>query len=173
MFRLNIDEDYDPADRADSGENKCQAQLLEIWDLLRTKFEIQDLKQAWVAKAVRPVLSSQYLLCKQTANNAHNQFMHGVNTQRSNSATRIRRHCTSIFGVDESAVLQPDNRREKFRNRIGWVVDPKGNGSYSSVDVEILHKNYSGEYNPSSAFLSPILMGVRGFHCFSLGFFVI
>ncbi len=25
------------------------------------------------------------------------------------------------------------------------LVDPKGNGSYSSVDVEIIHKVYSGE----------------------------
>ena len=105
-------------------------------------------------------------LCKQTTNNVHTQFVHGMNTQRSNTATRIRRHCISIFGVDESSVLQPEIRREKFRNRIGWVVDPKGNGSYSSVDVEILHKNYSGEYNPATVFLSPILMGVSGLLCF-------
>ena len=107
-------------------------------------------------------------LCKQTTNNVHTQFVHGMNTQRSNTATRIRRHCISIFGVDESSVLQSEIRREKFRNRIGWVVDPKGNGSYSSVDVEILHKGYSGEYNPASVFLSPILMGVSGLLCFHL-----
>ena len=103
-------------------------------------------------------------LCKPTTNSARTQFIHGMNTQRSNTATRIRRHCISIFEVDKSFVLQPENRREKFRNRIGWVVDPKGNGSYSSVDVEILHKGYLGEYNPTSAFLSPILMGVSGSH---------
>lgn len=83
-----------------------------------------------------------------------------MNAQRSNTATRIRRHCASIFGVDESSVMRPECRKEKFRNRIGWVTDGRGNGSYSSVDVEILHKNYSGEYNLSSVFLSPILMGV-------------
>lgn len=111
-----------------------------------------------------------FIFYKLTADDALTQFMQGINNQRSNTASRIRRYCTSVFGVDESSVLRSENRREKFRNRIGWVVDPKGNGSYSSVDVEVLHKGYSGEYNPSSAFLSPILMGVSGSHCFHLVF---
>jgi hypothetical protein len=86
--------------------------------------------------------------------------MNGLNAQRSNTTTRVRHHCASIFGVDESDLLSSDIRKEKFRNRIGWVVDGRGNGSYSSVDVEVLHKNYSGEYTLSSVFLSPVLMGV-------------
>lgn len=86
--------------------------------------------------------------------------MNGVNAQRSNTATRVRRQCVSIFGVDDANIMRSEYRKEKFRGRIGWVTDGRGNGTYSSVDVEILHKNYSGEYNPSSAFLSPILMGV-------------
>lgn len=53
---MDLDEAYEPAERAESGENKCQAQLKEVWDLLQTKFDLQDLKQTWVAKAVRSVL---------------------------------------------------------------------------------------------------------------------
>ena len=86
--------------------------------------------------------------------------MSGVNAQRSNTATRVRRHCASILGVDEADLMRSESRREKFRHRIGWVTDGRGNGSYSSVDVEILHKSYPGEYSPSAAFLNPILMGV-------------
>ncbi len=55
LFRLNLDEAYDPTERAESEENKRHAQLREVWDLLQTKFEIEDLKQTWVAKAVCPV----------------------------------------------------------------------------------------------------------------------
>jgi hypothetical protein len=90
------------------------------------------------------------------------QFILGMNNQRSNTATRLRRHCTTIFGVEETSVIRAETRKEKFKTRIGWVTDARGNGSYSSVDVELLHKNYSGEYNPSTVFLSPILMGVSG-----------
>ena len=96
--------------------------------------------------------------------------MNGVNAQRSNTATRIRRHCASILGVDETGLMRSESRKEKFRHRIGWVTDGRGNGTYSTVDVEILHKNYSGEYSPSSAFLSPVLMGVSSYKCFHLSF---
>jgi len=83
-----------------------------------------------------------------------------MKAQRSNTATRLRRHCAALFGVSESNMLQPDIRREKFRGRIGWVDNGQGAGSYSSVDVEILHKDYSGSYNIETAFLNPILMWV-------------
>ncbi|KAF8952602.1 hypothetical protein BDZ97DRAFT_1877561 [Flammula alnicola] len=138
LFQIDLDDTYSPAERFENEERKSQAQLREVWDLLQAKFESQDLKQAWVAKA----------------------FLIGLNAQRSNTATRVRRHCASIFGIDESDLMRSETRKEKFRNRIGWVVDARGNGSYSSVDVEILHKSYSGEYNPSSAFLSPVLTGL-------------
>ena len=56
--------------------------------------------------------------------------------------------------------MNAEVRKAKFRDRIGWVVNDGGGGSYSTVDVEILHKDYSGEYSLSSIFLNPILMGV-------------
>ncbi len=52
IFRLDLDESYNPAERSENEENKCQAQLREIWELLQAKFDLQDLKQAWIAKAV-------------------------------------------------------------------------------------------------------------------------
>jgi hypothetical protein len=86
--------------------------------------------------------------------------MKGMKTQRSNTATRLRRHCAVLFGVSECDMLQADIRKEKFQGRIGWVNNGQGVGSYSSVDVEILHKDYSGSYNIQTAFLNPILMRV-------------
>jgi hypothetical protein len=40
------------------------------------------------------------------------------------------------------------------------VDNNQGIGSYSSVDVEILHKDYSGSYDIKTAFLNPILLWV-------------
>ena len=89
-----------------------------------------------------------------------------MQTQRSNTATRLRRHSSALFGVSESDMLRANIRKEKFRERIGWVENDQGIGSYSSVDVEILHKNYAGSYNIQTAFLNPILMWVSWLHMF-------
>jgi hypothetical protein len=56
--------------------------------------------------------------------------------------------------------MDAEVRKIKFRDRIGWVNSEGGGGSYSTVDVEILHKDYGGEYSLPSIFLNPILMGV-------------
>ena len=86
--------------------------------------------------------------------------MKGMNAQRSNTATRLRRHCAALFGVAESDMLRASVRKEKFRTRIGWVDNGNGFGSYSSVDVEILHEDNSATYDIKTAFLNPILMWV-------------
>ena len=90
------------------------------------------------------------------------QFMAGLNTQRHNTATRIRHSCASILGVSEADLLKSDVRRDKFREQIGWVSETR---VYSSVDVPILHEEWHGEYELSSVFLNPKLMGVS-FHPF-------
>jgi hypothetical protein len=87
------------------------------------------------------------------------QFFKGLKTERYNTASRIRNHCASILQVPEVDLMDAELRK-KFRDRIGWVNGEGGGGSYSTVDVEILHKGYSGEYSLSSIFLNPILMGV-------------
>ena len=86
--------------------------------------------------------------------------MKGMKAQHSNTATRLCYHCDVLFGVSESDMLKADICREKLRGHIGWVDNGQGGGSYSSVNVEILHKNYSGSYDFETAFLNLILMWV-------------
>ena len=96
-----------------------------------------------------------------SANSDYNyQFMKGMKTQHSNTATHLHCHCAVLFGVSECDMLQADIRMEKFWECIGWVNNGQGAGSYSSVNVEILHKDYSGSYDIQTAFLNPILMQV-------------
>jgi hypothetical protein len=86
--------------------------------------------------------------------------MKGLKTERYNTASRIRNQCAAILQVPEGDLMNAEARKIKFRDRIGWVSNDGGGGSYSTVDVEILHKNYGGEYSLSSIFLNPTLMGV-------------
>ena len=88
--------------------------------------------------------------------------MSGLNTQRHNTATRIRHNCASILGVSENDLLTSEVRKDKFREEIGWVSEAR---VYSSVDVPILHEDWHGEYKLSSVFLNAKLMGVS-FHPF-------
>ena len=90
----------------------------------------------------------------------HMQFMKGLKTECYNTASHICNHCTAIFNVPEVDLTNPEAQKTKFHDQIGWV-DNGGGGSYSTVNVEILHKNYAGEYSLPSIFLNPILMGVR------------
>ena len=86
--------------------------------------------------------------------------MRGLNVQRSNTSSRLRHHCSAIFGVLATDLVDPAVRKAKFRDRIGWVPNENGGGKYSSVDVDIIHKDYSGNYELSKIFLNPILMAV-------------
>ena len=88
------------------------------------------------------------------------QFMKGLKTEHYNTASRICNHCAVIFQVPEVDLMNAEVQKAKFCDRIGWIDNENGGGSYSTVDVEILHKNYSREYSLSSIFLNPILMGV-------------
>ena len=58
IFDINIDEDYDVAERFENDENKLQGQLKEIFDLLRENFQQQALHQRWLRRQV----SSIYIL---------------------------------------------------------------------------------------------------------------
>ena len=88
--------------------------------------------------------------------------MDGMRMQRSNTATRLRHHCAVLFSVRDTDMLHAETRKEKFRNRIGWVGE-NSCGSYSSADVEVLHKNYDGSYDINTVFLNPMLMQVQIF----------
>ena len=81
-----------------------------------------------------------------------------------NTATRLHRHCANIFGVCESDMLCTEVRKKKFRTQIGWVGTGPGLGSYFSVDIEILYKDYTGSYDIRNTFLNSILMWVSYFN---------
>lgn len=90
-------------------------------------------------------------LDKDTQNrNSHDltpKFTKGMAAQHSNTSSRLRHQCAAIFKVDPLDMLDSQKRKEMFRERIGWVVNEQGSGSYSSVDVEIIHKDSSKEFN--------------------------
>lgn len=171
LFETEFDETYNAAERFENDESKAQGQLQEVWRLLCGKFEREALQQKCVHRAVR-YFFIHWLLTQPLKHTM--QFMKGLKTERYNTASRVRNHCAAIFNVPEVDLMNAEARKTKFRNRIGWVDNEGGGGgSYSTVDVEILHKNYAGEYSLSSIFLNPILMGVSIYifnvsnpHCF-------
>ena len=55
IFDINIDEDYDVAERFENDENKLQGQLKEIFDLLRENFQQQALRQRWLRRQVSSI----------------------------------------------------------------------------------------------------------------------
>ncbi|KAF8256892.1 hypothetical protein EI94DRAFT_1832535 [Lactarius quietus] len=139
IFKIKFDNTYDVTERFENDNNKVRGQLEEIVGLLKEQLN-QDtiLCQKWVRR----------------------EFMKGLNTQRANTATRIRHNCSAVFGVLDTNLVNAEHRRAKFRGRIGWVPNGSGGGTYSSVDVEIIHKDYSGKYELSKIFLNPVLMGI-------------
>jgi len=52
LFDLDVDEDYDAADRFKDDQNKAQGQLREIIDLLQEKFQVQSLRKRWLRRQV-------------------------------------------------------------------------------------------------------------------------
>lgn len=88
--------------------------------------------------------------------------MKGVSSQRPNSSSRNRRVAgDDIFACEKVDLSFSDVRLEKFREQIGWYVEEGTSGAYSSLDVSILHKDWSGEYGIATCFLTPCLMWVR------------
>ncbi|KAJ7076257.1 hypothetical protein B0H15DRAFT_805705 [Mycena belliarum] len=83
----------------------------------------------------------------------------GVTSQRSNTGTRLRKIAgAAIFDCSPTDLLVSDVRLEKFREQIGWYVEEGASGAYSSLDVPILHKDWSGEYDIKTCFLNRCLM---------------
>ena len=88
------------------------------------------------------------------------QFLKELKTECYNMVSHIHNHCGAILQVPEVDLMNTEVWKTKFCNQIGWIHNNTGGGSYSAVDIEILHKDYSGEYSLSSIFLNPIFMGV-------------
>jgi len=86
--------------------------------------------------------------------------MKGLNTQRDNTATRIHHNCSAVFGLLDTNLVNPEERKSKFGCRISWAPNGSIDGPYSSVDINIIYKDYSGKYELSKIFFNPVLMGV-------------
>lgn len=83
-----------------------------------------------------------------------------MDSQRSNTATQLRKLAATIFGVNALEMTPSTSRQEKFRHMIGWTTNEHGWGSYSALKVEILHKNFNGVYDREKIFLNTSLMAV-------------
>ncbi|KAJ6472039.1 hypothetical protein C8R45DRAFT_936697 [Mycena sanguinolenta] len=87
------------------------------------------------------------------------KFMAGVTSQRPNTSTRLRHAAgAAIFDCSPADLMDPDVRLRKFRDQIGWYLKEGGGGAYSSLDVPILHADWSGEYDIKTCFLGRSLM---------------
>ena len=53
--------------------------------------------------------------------------------------------------------------RSQFREEIGWYQTNGEKGEYASLDVPILHKDGSSEYNIHTCFLNPVPIRVRDY----------
>ena len=83
-----------------------------------------------------------------------------MDSQQSNTATCLRKFAAVIFCVNTLDMSPSTTRQEKFHSMIGWTTNQHGWGSYSSLKVEILHKDYNGVFDRQKVFLNPRLMAV-------------
>ncbi|KAF8149893.1 hypothetical protein B0H34DRAFT_731613 [Crassisporium funariophilum] len=138
IFEVELDEDYDEEDRFKDSNTMVQGQLHEIRGLLPDKYHGDAFTKKWLSKS----------------------FTEGMDSQRSNTATRLRKLAAAIFSVDALHMSPSTIRTEKFRDMIGWTINQHGRGSYSALKVAILHKDYSGAYDRAKVFLNPSLMAL-------------
>ncbi|KDR73367.1 hypothetical protein GALMADRAFT_72893, partial [Galerina marginata CBS 339.88] len=136
IFEVELDEDYDEGDRFKDSNTMVQGQLHEIRGLLPDKYHGDAFTKKWLSKS----------------------FTEGMDSQRSNTATRLRKLAAAIFSVNALHMSPSTIRQEKFRDMIGWTTNQHGRGSYSALKVAILHKEYSGAYDREKVFLNPSLM---------------
>ena len=94
LFETEFDETYNAAERFENDESKAQGQLQKVWRLLCGKFEREALQQKCVHRAVRYF----FILWLPTQPLKHTmQFMKGLKTERYNTASRVRNHCTAML----------------------------------------------------------------------------
>ena len=58
LFDLDVDENYDAADRFENNKNMAQGQLRDIINLLQEKFQAQSLRRRWIRRQVSYTLTS-------------------------------------------------------------------------------------------------------------------
>ncbi|KAF7335484.1 hypothetical protein MVEN_02201900 [Mycena venus] len=129
IFETKLEENYDEKKRFDGAE--VQGQLRDILAIIPDRYKGNVMRTGWFERA----------------------FLSGMQDQRCNTSTRIRRQAGhSIYDCATGDLLTADLRRQ-FRKEIGW------NGEeYTSLDVPILHEDGSAEFDIHTCFLSPVPM---------------
>ncbi|KAJ7221502.1 hypothetical protein GGX14DRAFT_558994 [Mycena pura] len=83
----------------------------------------------------------------------------GVRTQRSNTATRLRKVAgPMIFNINATDLKDSARRTRDFKDDIGWKTDDSGKGGYDILDVPILHGDMRSLYSLDQFLLNPALM---------------
>ncbi|KIJ48772.1 hypothetical protein M422DRAFT_161927, partial [Sphaerobolus stellatus SS14] len=134
IFCLNVDPDYNPANRFKSLDEQQQGILFELREEIPAKWhgDMED-----------------YMLIR--------TFIDQMNVQRSNGSTRIRRAGPLIFNCSNQTFQNVDSRTATFRELIGFKLGEDGVGSYSTL-APILFKDYEGSFDKWKIFRNTILM---------------
>ncbi|KAJ7203593.1 hypothetical protein GGX14DRAFT_369388, partial [Mycena pura] len=83
----------------------------------------------------------------------------GVRTQRSNTATRLRKIAgPMIFNINPTDLKDSARRTRDFKDDIGWKTDDSGKGGYDTLDVPILHSDMRSSYSLDQFLLNSALM---------------
>ncbi|KAJ6483197.1 hypothetical protein C8R45DRAFT_1075505 [Mycena sanguinolenta] len=132
----DINEQYNPLERFENHESKVQGELADLLETLPEKFRGEVICAEWFIKT----------------------FHTAMGTQRSNTAGRIRRECgPEIYDCTAADLASAESRRDKFRDRIGYVKDAKGDSKYEAFNVDLLHKDYKGSFDIDTVFRGPAL----------------
>ena len=86
-----------------------------------------------------------------------------MSEQRSNMATRLRKHTGDLIFNCSKLDLASSASRAKFCDQIGWVETGENSGHYDLWNVKILYKDNWNKYDCDAIFLNPSLMQV-GIH---------
>lgn len=85
-----------------------------------------------------------------------------MNQQRSNLSTRVRPTCgADIFDCSKQDLASSTSRRDRFREKIGWVQENGKETYVSALNLGLVHSSpFHGKFNILSVFRSPIVKRV-------------
>lgn len=104
IFQMAFDNSYTEKTRFENGHNKIQGQLRDILTVLPEKFHDNQFTSKLMSKMVSVLYGCAQ--CGLDSEFPMPQFLKGMNSQCSNTATRLRHHCATIFGVDATDMLR-------------------------------------------------------------------
>ncbi|KAJ7278288.1 hypothetical protein C8J57DRAFT_1576720 [Mycena rebaudengoi] len=137
FLKAALDDDYDPELRFNSDDDIRQGQLRELLDILPNDLETFRSRE-WFASA----------------------FMDGMDSQRSNTVTRLRKQALTQLlrdSINPSKLATSESRLLHFRHLIGYSEEEK---DYLLWDIPFLHANESPTLDFHELFRHPLLLKV-------------